>query len=62
MAAEFQCPHAPPGDKRCPPSICDCFIDTHPDDPFGLHPEDFAVWTGDGWFIPPPLNADEGKE
>jgi hypothetical protein len=41
--AEFQCPYAPPGQRRCPEWICDCFIDTHPDDPFGLHPEDFLV-------------------
>jgi hypothetical protein len=47
--APFQCPYAPPGLARCPESICDCFIDTHPDDPFGLHPEDFIV----GRVIPP---------
>lgn len=33
----------PLGGPRCPESICDCFIDTHPDDPLGLHPEDFIV-------------------
>lgn len=37
-----ECP-AYPGEPRCPESICDCFIDTHPDDPLGLHPEDFVV-------------------
>lgn len=42
-APPFHCPYAPKGRRRCPPAICDCFIDTHPDDPFGLHPEDFAV-------------------
>lgn len=41
--SEFQCPYASFGARRCPPSICDCFIDTHPDDPFGLHPEAFIV-------------------
>lgn len=39
----FQCPYAPRGRRRCPPSICDCFVDTYPDDPFGLHPEAFLV-------------------
>lgn len=55
----FRCPYAPPGQNRCPESICDCFIDTHPDDPFGLHPEDFAVWMGDHWFIPPPIGSEK---
>jgi hypothetical protein len=41
--SEFQCPYAPKGDRRCPPSICDCFIDQFPHDPFGLHPEAFIV-------------------
>lgn len=40
---EFHCPYAPTWAKRCPPSICDCFIETHPDSPFALHPEDFVV-------------------
>lgn len=40
---EFQCPYAGPSRNRCPEWRCDCFIDTHPDDPFGLHPEDFIV-------------------
>lgn len=40
MSAE--CP-AFPGSPRCPESICDCFIETHPDDPLGPHPEDFVV-------------------
>lgn len=39
----FHCPYAPKGRKRCPESICDCFIETHPDSPFDLHPEDFIV-------------------
>lgn len=37
-----ECP-AFPGSPRCPESICDCFIETHPDDPLGPHPEDFVV-------------------
>lgn len=37
-----ECP-AFPGQPRCPESICDCFIDTYPDDPMGLHPEAFIV-------------------
>jgi hypothetical protein len=28
---------------RCPHGICDCFIDTHPENPGGLYPEDFTV-------------------
>lgn len=40
---EFKCPYASPGRAKCPESICDCFIDVYPDDPFGLHPEAFAV-------------------
>lgn len=36
------CP-AMPGQRRCPPSICDCFIDIYPDDPGGIHPEAFVV-------------------
>lgn len=43
LPPDFTCPYAEPGQRRCPPSICDCFIDTHPDDPFGLHPDDFLV-------------------
>jgi hypothetical protein len=47
--APFQCPYAPPGRTRCWESICDCFIDLYPDDPFGLHPEAFVV----GRVVPP---------
>ena len=43
------------GGPRCPASICDCFIETNPLDPIGLHPEQFAVATPEGWFVPPPL-------
>jgi hypothetical protein len=39
----FQCPYAEPGQARCHPAICDCFIEQYPDDPFGLHPEAFLV-------------------
>ena len=42
MAPE-RCPYADKGQVRCPPSICDCFWDLYPDDPFGLHPEAFLV-------------------
>lgn len=37
------CEYADPGTARCPEAICDCFYDSHPEDPFGLHPEDFRV-------------------
>lgn len=36
-------PGCPIGGPRCPPSICDCFIDLYPDDPLGIHPEAFTV-------------------
>lgn len=39
----FACPYAGRGNTRCSSAICDCFIDTHPDSPFDLHPEDFQV-------------------
>ena len=42
-AEPFKCPYADPGQSRCSPSICDCFIEQYPDDPFGLHPEAFLV-------------------
>lgn len=35
----------PPRLAALPDSICDCFIETPPDDPPGLHPEDFVVGT-----------------
>lgn len=38
-------PGCPLGGPRCPESICDCFIETHPDEPTGLHPEMFVVGT-----------------
>lgn len=41
--AEFVCPFAGSGRTRCPEWRCDCFIETHPDSPFDLHPEDFIV-------------------
>lgn len=40
---EFHCPYAEEGALRCPSWRCDCFIETHPDSPFALHPEDFIV-------------------
>lgn len=49
----------PLGGPRCPESICDCFIESHPDDPLGLHPEDYAVRVPGGWFIPDPVNPKE---
>jgi hypothetical protein len=39
----FQCPHAERGQRACPAWRCDCFVATHPEDPFGFHPEDFVV-------------------
>lgn len=39
----FACAYADKGQTRCPSSRCDCFIETHPDSPFDLHPEDFIV-------------------
>lgn len=41
--AEFQCPYADKGRRRCAPSDCDCFIDEYPESPFALHPEAFLV-------------------
>jgi hypothetical protein len=43
MSGEFTCPWAKRVQSRCPEWRCDCFINTHPDDPFGLHPEDCIV-------------------
>ena len=43
IPADFQCDYAEPGERACPAWRCDCFVATHPDDPFGLHPEDFSV-------------------
>ncbi|MGH3499835.1 MAG: hypothetical protein ACRDQA_02860 [Nocardioidaceae bacterium] len=40
---EFWCPYAEKSERRCPEWRCDCFIDTYPDDPFGIHPEAFVV-------------------
>ena len=42
MTRQRECPL---GGPRCPESICDCFIETHPEDPLGLYPEDFTVGT-----------------
>lgn len=39
----FACDYAEPGETRCPSWRCDCFIETHPDSPMGLHPEAFIV-------------------
>lgn len=33
----------PMGGRRCPESICDCFIEHFPDAPLGMHPEMFIV-------------------
>lgn len=38
---DFRCPYADRAGVKC--MACDCFIDTHPDSPFALHPEDFVV-------------------
>lgn len=43
IPSDFQCAYADPGKRACPASICDCFVATHPDSPFDLHPEDFIV-------------------
>jgi hypothetical protein len=40
---DFQCDYAEPGQRACPAWRCDCFVATHPDSPFDLHPEDFIV-------------------
>lgn len=37
------CPGMGGTGPRCPRAICDCFIDTHPENPGGLYPEDFVV-------------------
>jgi len=39
----FACAYADKGKARCPQWRCDCFIETHPDSPFDLHPEEFTV-------------------
>ena len=56
---EFHCPWASFG-NRCPASICDCFIATHPDDPFGLHPDVFEVAPA-GYVSPLPLHRTEAN-
>ncbi len=43
MTAPFHCDYADKGADRCPEWRCDCFIESYPDDPFGLHPEAFIV-------------------
>lgn len=40
---EWVCPYAERGKARCPEWRCDCFVDLYPGDPFGIHPEAFAV-------------------
>lgn len=37
------CPGMGGTGPRCPPSICDCFIDTHPENPSALRPEAFVI-------------------
>lgn len=39
----YACEYADAGKTRCSPSICDCFITTHPESPRDLHPEAFVV-------------------
>jgi hypothetical protein len=41
----FACEYADKGMTRCSPTICDCFIATHPDSPRDLHPEAYVVVT-----------------
>lgn len=41
LPPDFHCPYADGPGKKC--DMCDCFVDTHPDSPFALHPEDFLV-------------------
>lgn len=41
--AAGQCPFSGLTTKACIASICDCFIEQYPDDPYGLHPEAFVV-------------------
>ena len=41
-----ECPGMP-GSPRCPTCLCDCFLNTHPDDPLGLHPEAFVIGADD---------------
>lgn len=43
IPAGFQCDYAPRGQRACPAWRCDCFVATHPNDPFGLRSEDFNV-------------------
>lgn len=39
----YACEYADSGQKKCPASICDCFIDQYPDSPRDVHPEAFIV-------------------
>lgn len=41
VPADFVCEYADGPGKQC--LMCDCFVLTHPDSPFDLHPEDFVV-------------------
>jgi hypothetical protein len=55
----FACSYAGKHSARCSPAICDCFIDTHPDSPMDLHPEDFLVLMPDGtYFRPDPIKKE----
>lgn len=58
IPTDFQCEYAERGQRACPAWRCDCFVATHPDSPFDLHPEDFTVTCP----IPPGARAGgEGK-
>ena len=41
--AAGRCPFSGLAVKSCVASVCDCFIEQYPDDPYGLHPEAFVV-------------------
>lgn len=46
--SDFRCDYAPRGQTRCPEWRCDCDVETHPEDPFGVHPEVFVVGKEEG--------------
>lgn len=50
-----ECPGMGGTGPRCHEAICDCFIDTHPENPTGLYPQDFIVT------FPPKPHDNDGR-
>lgn len=55
--ARGECPFSGLTFARCQASICDCFREQYPDDPYGLHPEAFIVGTR----VTPPDQCAHGE-